>query len=42
MGYISRAELRKLAEAMGDNDYRGYLRQLLDADIFPWQTPTDE
>jgi glucose-1-phosphate thymidylyltransferase len=41
MGYIGRAELRKLAEAMGENDYRAYLRQLLDDDLFPWQTPTD-
>jgi hypothetical protein len=40
MGYISHAELRTLADAMGENDYRRYLLQLLTADIFPWKIPT--
>jgi len=41
MGYISHAELQTLADAMGDNDYRRYLLQLLSADITPWMIPTD-
>ncbi len=36
MGYIDRDELRALAEAMGENDYRSYLIRLVQDDPFPY------
>jgi len=35
MGYIDREALRRLANLMGDNEYRSYLRRLADDDPFP-------
>ncbi|MCJ7566142.1 MAG: glucose-1-phosphate thymidylyltransferase, partial [Anaerolineales bacterium] len=36
MGYIDRDELKALAEAMGENDYRSYLMRLVQDDPFPY------
>ncbi len=36
MGYIDRVELKALAEAMGENDYRSYLMRLVQDDPFPY------